>query len=91
MAKSKAARLTLADEDFAYVAVLQVAKKGDDDLAARFVSSFWDRVGADEVHLRRDGEISLAHLVQKVKAFRRPGQTMLEAAARGEHEPAWGS
>ena len=66
----------------------QVSKKGDDDFAVRFVSSFLDRMRAEEVRLRHDGERSLVQLVQKVKAFRRPRQTMLEGTARAEHEQA---
>ena len=85
---AKATVLTVVDADQGEVAANQVAKKGEDQFAIRFVSSFLDRMYCEEVRLRYDNEPSMVQLAEKVKAFRMPRLTRLEPIVRAEHQMA---
>ena len=84
--QAKATLLTLVDTEFGYLGLAQVAKKGDDAFAIRYLASFLDRMRCDEVRLRYDNENSMVQLAEKVRAFRSPRKTTLEPIVRAEHE-----
>ena len=85
---AKATVLTSVDAEQGEVAATQVAKKGDDQFAIRFVATFLDRMYSDEVRLRYDNEWSMVQLEEKVKALRHPKMTKLETIVRAEHQMA---
>ena len=84
--QAKATLLTMVDTEFGYLGLVQVAKKGDDAFAIRYLASFLDRMRCDEVRLRYDNENTMVQLTEKVRAFRSPRKTTLEPIVRAEHE-----